>query len=110
MLIVTSCRSRVPVKSLLVNWLPWSVLKISGRPYWQSASSSASTQNSAPSVFDNRHASTARLYPVHDHHQVEEALGHRDVGDVRAPDLIDPLDRDPAEQVGVDLVGHRRLT
>src|SRR6266851_1876885 len=30
-------------------------------------------------------------------------------GDVRAPDLIDPLDRDPAEQVGVDLVGRRRL-
>src|SRR6266478_4951088 len=48
-------------------------------------------------------------HPVHDHRQVEEALGHRDVGDVRAPDLIDPLDRDPAEQVGVDLVGHRWL-
>src|SRR5580704_18401448 len=27
-------------------------------------------------------------HPVHDHHQVEEALGHRDVGDIRAPDLI----------------------
>jgi hypothetical protein len=23
---------KVPVKSSLVNWLPWSVLKISGRP------------------------------------------------------------------------------
>jgi hypothetical protein len=45
----------------LVNWLPWSVLKISGRPYRKSASSRASTQNSAPSVFDSRHASTARL-------------------------------------------------
>src|SRR4029453_12560328 len=41
--------------------LPWSVLKISGRPDRETASSSASTQNSAPSVFDNRHASTARL-------------------------------------------------
>jgi hypothetical protein len=39
----------------------WSVLKISGRRYRESASSSASTQNSAPSVFDNRQASTARL-------------------------------------------------
>jgi hypothetical protein len=38
-----------------------SVLKISGRPYRKSASSKASTQNSAPSVFDSRHASTARL-------------------------------------------------
>src|SRR5271165_3956885 len=108
MLIVTPWRCRVPVKSSLVNWLPWSVLNISGRPYRQSASSRASTQNSAPSVFDSpRQHGTA--HPVHDHHQVEEALGHRDVGDVRAPDLIDPLDRDPAEQVGVDLVGYRRL-
>ena len=43
-------------------------------------------------------------HPVHDDHQVEEPLGHRDVGDVRAPHLIDPLDRDPAEEVRVDLV------
>ena len=61
MLMVTPWRSRVPVKSSLVNWLPWSVLKISGRPCSKSASSSASTQNSAPSVFDSRQASTARL-------------------------------------------------
>jgi hypothetical protein len=31
-LIMTPFRFRVPVKSSLVNWLPWSVLKISGRP------------------------------------------------------------------------------
>jgi hypothetical protein len=61
MLIATLWRSRVPVKSSLVNWLPWSVLKISGRPCRASASSRASTQNSAPSVFDSRHASPARL-------------------------------------------------
>src|SRR5467141_4116993 len=61
MLIVTSCRLSTPVKSSLVNWLPWSVLKISGRPKRASASSSASTQKSAPSVFDSRQASTARL-------------------------------------------------
>ena len=61
MLMVIAWRFRVSVKSSLVNWLPWSVLKISGLPYWESASSSASTQNSAPSVFDSRHASTARL-------------------------------------------------
>src|SRR5216684_441100 len=108
MLIVTPLRCRVPVKSSLVNWLPWSVLKISGRPYRESASSRASTQNSAERVRQPpRQHGTA--YPVHDHHEVEEALGHRDVSYVRAPDLIDPLDRDPAEQVGVDLVGYRRL-
>jgi hypothetical protein len=31
MLIVIPWSFRVPVKSSLVNWLPWSVLKISGR-------------------------------------------------------------------------------
>src|SRR5262249_54619983 len=35
----------VPVKAALVNWLPWSVLKMSGRPKRASASSSAETQN-----------------------------------------------------------------
>src|SRR5437016_14212640 len=59
--IVTSCLFSTPVKSSLVNWPPWSVLKISGRPKRASASSSASTQKSAPSVFDSRQASTARL-------------------------------------------------
>src|SRR5262249_16738907 len=58
MLVVMAWRFRVSVKSSLVNWLPWSVLKISGLPYWQSACSSASTQKSVPSVFDSRHAST----------------------------------------------------
>ena len=51
----------VPVKAALVNWLPWSVLKISGLPKRASASSSASTQNDTSMVFDSRHASTARL-------------------------------------------------
>ena len=32
-------------------------------------------------------------------HEVKEALGHRDVGNVRAPDPIDPLDRNPAEEM-----------
>jgi hypothetical protein len=41
----------------------WSVLKISGLLYRAKASSRASTQKSAPSVFDSRHASTARLTP-----------------------------------------------
>src|SRR5271166_6104148 len=42
MLIMIPWSFRVPVKSSLVNWLPWSVLKISGGPYRESASSSAS--------------------------------------------------------------------
>ena len=37
--------------------------------------------------------------PIHDRHQVGKPLGHRDVGDVRAPALIHPLDDEPTEQV-----------
>ena len=44
-----------------MNWLPWSVLKISGRPNRASASSSASMQNELSIVFDSRQLSTARL-------------------------------------------------
>ena len=45
--------------------------------------------------------------PVHNDHQIEKALGHRDIRNVRAPHLI--LDRDPAEQVRVDLMLRCRL-
>src|SRR5712672_54340 len=48
-------------------------------------------------------------HPVHDHYQIEKAFGHRDVGDVRAPHLIDPLDRDPTKQIRVDLVRRCRF-
>jgi len=50
-----------PVNAALVNWLPWSVLKISGLPKRASASSSAATQNEVSIVLDSRHARTARL-------------------------------------------------
>jgi len=50
-----------PVKAALVNWLPWSVLKMSGLPKRANASSSAETQNVTSIVFDSLHDSTARL-------------------------------------------------
>ena len=46
---------RRAVKAKLVNWLPWSVLKISGVPYAARASSSASVQKPASSVFSESH-------------------------------------------------------
>ena len=49
------------MRAKLVNWLPWSVLKISGVPWRAKASSSASVQNPASSVFDSRQARTWRL-------------------------------------------------
>jgi len=55
----TPARSSVLVKLMLVNWLPWSVLKTSGRPKRASASSSAETQNFAShrdKMIDEKHA------------------------------------------------------
>jgi|GEM_PF-848326 len=59
--ILMPAAASTPMKAAPVNWLPWSVLKISGRPNRASASSSASTQNELSMVFDSRHASRARL-------------------------------------------------
>ena len=50
-----------PVKVVPVNWLPWSVLKMSGLPWRARASSRVSTQNAASIVIDKRHDSTRRL-------------------------------------------------
>ena len=46
------------IAAALVNWLPWSVLKMSGRPNRASASSSAAPQNRVSMLLDSRHAST----------------------------------------------------
>src|ERR1700681_1143275 len=50
-----------PVKVVPVNWLPWSVLKMSGLPWRARASSRVSTQNAASIVIETRHDSTRRL-------------------------------------------------
>ena len=49
------------MKSVEVNWLPWSVLKIPGVPWRASASSTASMQKPASSVIDTGHARTRRV-------------------------------------------------
>ena len=56
----TPAASTWPVNLSLVNWEPWSVLRISGVPR-SSASSSASTQNETSIVFESRHASRCRV-------------------------------------------------
>jgi len=60
MLIRIPCPSSSPVNSGLVNYNPWSVLKISGFPN-RSASPSASRQKSFSNVVDNAHEITVRL-------------------------------------------------
>jgi hypothetical protein len=57
MLIAIPWASRQPVNSRLVNWLPRSLLKISGFEI-ASARPSARTQKSVSSVFESSQAST----------------------------------------------------
>ena len=52
-------------KALLVNWLPWSVLKISGVP-WARASFRASMQKTVSRVLDSPQDRTYRLCPIVD--------------------------------------------
>ncbi len=47
--------------------------------------------------------------PVHDRHEVKEATLHRDVGDIGAPDMVRPLDRQAPQQIWVNpVLGVRR--
>ena len=58
-------------------------------------------QNPASRVLDSRQEKHPAGGPVHDRYQVQEALLDGDIGDVRTPDLIGPLDGEPPEKVGV---------
>src|SRR3954454_7367267 len=75
----TPAAASAPVNSPEVNWLPWSVLKISGLPNRASACSKAATQNDTSIVFDrpSQHHPAA---PIHDRDQGKKASPDRDVG------------------------------
>lgn len=61
MLTATPRSSRIARNSMLVNWLPWSELKIAGTPYRSIASCRHSLQNATSMVLLTFHASTLRL-------------------------------------------------
>jgi hypothetical protein len=63
MLMVMASRFRTSVKATLVNWLPWSLLNISGLPCSHKASSRQSTQNAASMLLLIRQFSTRLEYP-----------------------------------------------
>jgi hypothetical protein len=70
------------------------MLKISGLPYFASASFSASTQKSASVVHAVRQHAPAEY--VDHRRQIDEAAPHRDVGDVHRPHVIGPVDHQVA--------------
>ena len=47
--------------------------------------------------------------PVHHRHQIDEALGHADLGDIGTPHLLGAVYGYSSQQVGVDLVPFSRL-
>ena len=89
MLIRTSAALSTAVKAWLVNWL----------------------QGADTERFGHGHRDLPGQYiaavPVHDRREVDEAMRQADVGDVGAPDLIGPHDREPTQQVGIDRVRWR---
>ncbi|CDH44835.1 hypothetical protein BN874_1920002 [Candidatus Contendobacter odensis Run_B_J11] len=56
-----------------------------------------------------RPAQDLATVPVHDRHQVQKALAHRDVGDVRAPDLIGLGHGQITQEIRIDLVLRARI-
>lgn len=71
-------------------------------------SSTAATPKSGPGVLESFQAGTLRLQD-YDSHQVQEASRHGDVDDVRGPELVDSINLDSFQQVGIDSVSRRRL-
>jgi len=47
--------------------------------------------------------------PIHNRHQIGKAPGHREIGDIRAPDLVGMIDINIPEQVRIYTVGFIRL-
>jgi hypothetical protein len=90
-----------PVKSWSVNWLPWSVLKISGRPWPQRLFQGRDAEARIEQIGQAPGQHVA-AHPVHDRDQVEKPARHWNVGDVGRPHLVDSLDAKPAQQVGID--------
>ena len=115
--IAVLARFKRSVQSKEVNWLPWSVFIISGRPklvnglvQGRAAEVRLQRVQDAPGqhlAVEPVHALRrlkAIAYRSKDGHQIKEALSHRQVGDVAAPDLIWPVDPQPAQQIAAALV------
>src|SRR5712671_1820524 len=93
MLIVTSCRLSTPVKSSLGQAL------VGVEDLRPTKASERFLERLDAEIGAERVRQPPGQYrttvPVHDRDQIHEPLGHRDIGDIRAPNLVDPIDRQP---------------
>lgn len=97
------------VQSKDVNCDPWSVFIISGGRIcgWPRSTLRRGTRL----LTCSKCAKPApACEPVHDGDQIEEAFAHRNLCDIRAPDLIWLVNPQPAQQIGVGLVPFRGLS
>jgi hypothetical protein len=70
---------------------------------------SASTQTSASSVFNNRHAKSLRVCQSMIATRYRKAPKHLQIGDGRRPNLIGPRDAQLPQQIRIGLVALRGL-
>jgi hypothetical protein len=82
MLIMTSCRFKVPVKSLLVNWLPWVGIEdfrsaIARERFLERFDAKIGVERVGEAPGEHRAA-----HPVHDHRRVKVSLVRRRVSTV----------------------------
>src|ERR671912_1766075 len=98
-----------PVNTVLVNWLPWA--RASARTGGALSLAIEDLRPAEPpqrllqgldakvgvQCVRNSPSQHRPRVPIHDRHQVDEALGQRDVGHVAAPHLVGPVDGQAAE-------------
>jgi len=77
------------------------VLKIAGVPKRPKASSAASIQKSVLKLFDRCQERTRLVAQSITENQIDKSPPHRDIGDIRRPDMIRTLDLQTPEQVRI---------
>jgi hypothetical protein len=86
----------VPVNAALVNWLPWSVLKMSWLAKTRECLCQGRDAERAVHSVGQPPSQHRPARPGHDRHEVKEAAADRDVGDIGAPDLVRSIDAESA--------------
>lgn len=104
-----SSRSSTLVKAWLVNWAD--LIGVEYLRFPEARQRLLQRLDAEVGLHRDRHPPSQDLAaePVDDGHEIDEPPRHRDVADVRCPDLIGPHDRQFVQQIRVDLVPRRRL-
>ena len=96
----------------ICNRLTGELTPLVGVEYVPRASSNAATQKLVSTCWRASRHTHVPAVPVHDGHQVQEALRHGDVGDVRGPTRVElhslqQIGKDPVSRAGLLVLGRR---